>query len=225
MIGRPWTDLLDKHVFDGVLMDCQMPVMAGCTASLVIRVESRFQEPPLLAMTADVMANDREKVTQAGKNDHIGKPVNVNEIFITMAKWITPNNNQKDTNIPATDASGGIPPELSELPGVDVAAGLAIVRGNLKLYSRLLSVFLGNYRTFETDFRAAQSNADDPQAALRAAHSLKSAAGSIGARSIQEKAKQLEFACRENKQNIDELVTAVVSDLQPLIEDLSNLPG
>jgi CheY-like chemotaxis protein len=76
--------------FDGVLMDCQMPVMDGYAATREIRKNPAFKDLPILAMTANAMAGDREKVIDAGMNDHIAKPLNVAAMFATMAKWITP---------------------------------------------------------------------------------------------------------------------------------------
>ena len=76
--------------FDGVLMDCQMPVMDGYTATREIRKLAQFKNLPIIAMTANAMAGDREKVLEAGMWDHIGKPLNVQAMFATMAKWIKP---------------------------------------------------------------------------------------------------------------------------------------
>jgi len=76
--------------FDGVLMDCQMPVMDGYTATREIRKQAQFKDLPIIAMTANAMAGDKEKVLEAGMWDHISKPLNVQAMFNTMAKWIKP---------------------------------------------------------------------------------------------------------------------------------------
>jgi PAS domain S-box-containing protein len=80
----------DSAAFDGVLMDCQMPVMDGYTASRAIRASARHKHLPIIAMTANAMAGDREKVLAAGMNDHIGKPLNVEQMFATLARWLRP---------------------------------------------------------------------------------------------------------------------------------------
>jgi two-component system, sensor histidine kinase and response regulator len=82
--------LATESRFDGVLMDCQMPVMDGYTATRAIRRRPELAGLPVIAMTANVMSGDREKALDAGMNDHIGKPINVREMFTTMAKWIRP---------------------------------------------------------------------------------------------------------------------------------------
>jgi len=73
-----------------VLMDCQMPVMDGYSATRAIRQNPAFKDLPIIAMTANAMAGDREKVLEAGMNDHIAKPLDVGAMFATLAKWIKP---------------------------------------------------------------------------------------------------------------------------------------
>ncbi len=88
--GQEALDMLEDQVFDGVLMDCQMPVMDGYEATQEIRKQEKYQDLPVLAMTANAMVGDREDVLAAGMNDHIAKPFNKEDLFITMAKWIQP---------------------------------------------------------------------------------------------------------------------------------------
>jgi signal transduction histidine kinase/DNA-binding response OmpR family regulator/HPt (histidine-containing phosphotransfer) domain-containing protein len=76
--------------FDGVLMDCQMPVMDGYMASRLIRADKRFEGLPIVAMTANAMLGDREKVLEVGMSDHISKPLNVQAMFATIRRWMTP---------------------------------------------------------------------------------------------------------------------------------------
>ena len=87
--GAEALELLQSQHFDGVLMDCQMPVMDGYRASRKIRQHARFQDLPVIAMTANAMQGDRDRALAAGMNDHIPKPINVNNMFNVMAKWIS----------------------------------------------------------------------------------------------------------------------------------------
>ena len=89
--GQEALEILETQDFDGILMDCQMPVMDGYEATHEIRSQERYQGLPILAMTANAMVGDREKVLDAGMNDHIPKPFNKDDLFVTMAKWIYPN--------------------------------------------------------------------------------------------------------------------------------------
>jgi len=88
--GRQALDLLERQHFDGVLMDCQMPVMDGYAATRALRQQPRLKDLPVIAMTANAMAGDREKVIAAGMNDHIAKPINVDELFAKLAQWLRP---------------------------------------------------------------------------------------------------------------------------------------
>ena len=73
--------------YDAVLMDMQMPVMDGIEATRAIRSDARFQDLPIIAMTANAMAADREKCLEAGMNDHIGKPIDPDELFSVLLRW------------------------------------------------------------------------------------------------------------------------------------------
>jgi two-component system sensor histidine kinase/response regulator len=76
--------------YDAVLMDMQMPVMDGIEATRVIRSDPRLQDLPIIAMTANAMASDREQCLKAGMNDHIGKPIDPDELFSVLLRWARP---------------------------------------------------------------------------------------------------------------------------------------
>ena len=223
--GQEALDMLDEDSFDGVLMDCQMPVMDGYTAAREIRKRAALNDLPVVAMTANVMAGDREKVLAAGMNDHIGKPINVHEMFTTMARWITPDApliTESTARAPEMGGEGDTPAGIPELAGLDTGAGLAIAQHNEKLYRKLLIKFRDSQRGFETQFRAAQQD-DDPASATRCAHTLKGVAGNIGARGVQEAAEALEQACKGGAEEIGGLLGAVIAELEPLIQGLETL--
>ncbi|MBL7005138.1 MAG: response regulator [Gammaproteobacteria bacterium] len=83
-------EMLQQNDVDGVLMDCQMPVMDGYDATTKIRAQDKYKNLPVIAMTANAMKQDVEKVLAVGMNDHIAKPIDPDLVFITMAKWIKP---------------------------------------------------------------------------------------------------------------------------------------
>ncbi len=184
---------LERQAFDGVLMDCQMPVMDGYEATRRLRAQERFAQLPILAMTANAMIGDREKVLEAGMNEHISKPINVNDMFTTMARWITPS---EPIEAPVRDAGVDAKGEeaLPELEGIDTVMGLRTSQNKTRLYRKLLLKFRASEGDFSERFRAAGED-PDPQAAERCAHTLKGMAGNIGARGVQEAAQELEAAC------------------------------
>ena len=86
--GREALEILDRLDFDGVLMDCQMPVMDGYAATQALRQRPSLQTLPVIAMTANAMVHDRERALAAGMNDHVAKPVRSAELFAALARWV-----------------------------------------------------------------------------------------------------------------------------------------
>ena len=108
--GQQALERLGQKHYDGVLMDCQMPVMDGYTATEKIRQNPEFEKLPVLAMTAHAMVGDRQKSLEAGMNDYISKPLNVDKMFMTMARWIVPAEpaGQRAVNPLKKDAAPGL---------------------------------------------------------------------------------------------------------------------
>lgn len=193
--GREALDILARDpAFDGVLMDCQMPVMDGYAATREIRANPAFARLPIIALTANALEGDREKVLAAGMNDHIAKPLHVGGLFSTVARWVKPSGGRPSATPwgRKTSAAEDSPP--SGLPGIDAEAGLAASAGKPALYRRLLARFRSGNAGFAADFAAARAGAD-PTAPGRLAHTLKSTAATIGAKSLQSAAADLERAC------------------------------
>jgi signal transduction histidine kinase/CheY-like chemotaxis protein len=88
--GRQALEVLARERFDAVLMDCQMPVMDGFAATRELRKHARWRDLPVIAMTANAMVGDRQKALDAGMDDHIAKPINVDQMFATLARWVGP---------------------------------------------------------------------------------------------------------------------------------------
>jgi len=187
--GQEAIDMLRDWPFDGVLMDCQMPVLDGYEATRRLRANPRFRDLPILAMTANAMAGDRERALEAGMNDHIAKPINVRLLFETLARWVHPDESAK-APAPADNDSG--PDSLPPLPGIDRDRGLAHCNGDAALYLRTLKRVRERLKHFLADWdRASADDSDDPE---RMAHTLKGLAGTIGAVDLEESAGRLELA-------------------------------
>ncbi|WP_447764328.1 response regulator [Pseudomonas reinekei] len=210
---------------DGVLMDCQMPVMDGYTATRRIREQSRWANLPVIAMTADAMAGDRERALGCGMNDHISKPLNVEDMFATLAKWIHP---RPGRGAPSAEVSPIIPvtaPGLpASLPGIDLNAGLGTCMGKVELYLRLLRKFQSSQQAFCTEFLAARGQGDS-SAAVRAAHTLRGTAGNIGALGVANAASALEQGCLSevSEQDLADRLAEVERCLTTVLEGLAVL--
>ena len=205
--GREALAILGRERFDAVLMDCQMPVMDGYEATRALRQRPELKELPVIAMTANAMAGDRQKVLEAGMNDHLAKPIRVDDLFAALARWVHP-----------------VPPPSSleaALPSLDVRAGLAALMGDEALYRRLLGMFREREIDFVARFRAACEQGDG-DAAMRCAHDLKSVAGSLGMPALQRAAAALEEACRLRGEAaaLEPLLLAVQRQLAPVLARL-----
>jgi len=175
------------------------------------------------------MAGDREKALAAGMCDHIAKPLVVGTMFATIAKWIKPaphratsRENAAARSTLAVSAAGR--EELPPLPGIDVARGLTTTANKHALYRRLLLKFHAGYVRFDEQFAAARGDTD-PTFAQRAAHTLKGAAGNIGAVKVESAAAALESVCRSkgDADTIDAALAQVLGELTPVIAGLEKL--
>jgi PAS domain S-box-containing protein len=99
--GQEALEALKNHEFDAVLMDVQMPVMDGFEATRQIRLQSKFQQLPIIAMTANAMKGDKNRCLQAGMNDYISKPVSQDLLYQALLRWIAP---QDEADLPALSA-------------------------------------------------------------------------------------------------------------------------
>ncbi|MEA3411748.1 MAG: response regulator [Pseudomonadota bacterium] len=203
--GRDALEALDGDTFDGVLMDVQMPVMDGYTATRKIRSQARFRDLPVIAMTANAMAGDRGKALDVGMNDHIAKPVDVGEMLRTMAKWIPPVGEIPDhgpdpgeaakTPEFLQEAAPSITDPLDSLSGFDTRAGLQRLGGKRGVYLRLLGHIVDNHAE-DADKIRAHVVAGRWREAHAMAHSLKGVAGNLGAMRLYDRAADLETALK-----------------------------
>ncbi|GGA88408.1 hypothetical protein GCM10011369_33200 [Neiella marina] len=189
--GEIAIDKVRQNDYDGVLMDIQMPVMDGYTATAKIREFD--QQQIIIAMTANAMSGDREKVLATGMNDYISKPIKVSNMFSTMAKWIHPQQpieSQQPTVATQNQDSIG-KEQVLEFNSIDVKLGLKTCNGNDKLYRKLLRRFVEGQSDFFARYNDAWAELEWDDA-TRIAHTLKGNAGNIGAIELQAFADNLE---------------------------------
>ena len=215
--GQEALDILANEQFDAVLMDCQMPVLDGYAATRALRRRPALRDLPVIAMTANAMAGDREKVIQAGMNDHIAKPIRVEELFGTLARWLR--------RKPAARVHAAA---LPEVPGIDTEAGVAGVMGDVVLYRRLLAMFSERERDFGARFRGARESGDGA-ACLRYAHDLKSVSGALGMHDLHGAAAALEAVCARDGGPAEAAAEPLLEDVERMSETivaaLEPLPG
>ena len=203
--------------FDGVLMDCQMPVMDGYTATEKIRANPAWQHLPIIAMTASAMASDRERVLACGMNDHIPKPLELPQMFAIMGRWITPT---RPAVARPWQADSDTLPACAAL---DTRDGLARCLGNTDLYRRLLKGFDKTQGPASAQIDQALARHDYDEV-LRIAHGVRGLAGNIGAHQLVNAIAQLEEACL--RADPDESVArarAAQDSLQAVLHDIHTL--
>lgn len=209
--------------FDGILMDLQMPVMDGFTATKIIRESD--PSIPIIAMTANAMVSDREKVLASGMNAHITKPINVNAMFATIAKWVTPSEKAIVNSNKSDLVASALPEKTINIPAfntINTRAGLAVANGNKALYVKLLGRFVTGQKDFVEHFKTSMLK-DDKEEVTRFAHTLKGSAGNIGATSLQGYADKLERVCANdpNSDELDNLLHQVAEELTLVLSELT----
>jgi len=225
--GQIAVDAVKERRYDAVLMDVQMPVMDGYTATKAIRKwesvsanadsdvrraeaggqkavnrtqASNLRPPtsniPIIAMTAHAMAGDEEKSLEAGMNGHVTKPIDPEQLFAELQKWIQPR--EKWAADRQQDASAEpSAPKFSEddlpqaLPGFDLEVGLRRLMGNKRLYRKLLLDFGSKYTGIAGEIRHAL-DAGDFEKTHSLVHNLKGLAGNLAATELQAATVEME---------------------------------
>ena len=207
-----------QRVQDGsyelVLMDLQMPVMDGLEATRRIRAMPGRERLPILAMTANAMAGDRDRSLAAGMNDHVTKPIDPDELFDVVLRWLPDRTGHAPAaaatlaDVAASSSVSTGAPMLAQIRGLDVADGLRRVLGRHDAYVGLLRRFANGHANAIREIRTALAEGRHADAE-RVAHTLKGVAGTIGARQLQREAGEVEAALRRR---------AAAADVEPLMD-------
>jgi two-component system, sensor histidine kinase and response regulator len=183
-----------------VLMDLQMPVMDGHEATRQLRLDVRYVDLPIVAMTAHAMADERERCLVLGMNGHVSKPIDPDVLFSTLSEFVAPGAVERPG--PMTSHALSIAPttgageaDLPEIVGVNIHAGLHYCGGNAAIYSQLLQRFARDFKRFAKNVERMLAEGDWEEA-TRQAHTLKGLAASLGANEVQTRAAALEKAAR-----------------------------
>ena len=187
--GKEAVGLIAQGHYDMVLMDMHMPIMDGVRATIEIRRDARFNELPIISMTANAMVQDREKCVIAGMNDHLVKPIYPDDLFRMLLKWIRPryNNALSFTNHITVEQSD----ELPKIDDLNVELVLRRIGGRKSIYLNMLCNYAPNQESMPAELRAAL-DANDYKAAERIAHTSQGVNGNIGATNLQVMAGELE---------------------------------
>ncbi|GIL41312.1 response regulator [Roseiterribacter gracilis] len=224
--GRAALQALEEQTFDVVLMDIQMPVMDGLEATRRLRaLPGAVARTPVIAMTANAMAGDREIYLGAGMDDYVSKPFDPEEFLSVVSRWI--GNGQSDGPRPARLDTASAHAAVAA-PVLDPAR-LTTIHSLMAAdeFDTLLNSFIANSGERVANILAALA-ADDLQAAAAAAHGLRGAAGNFGASRMAATLSAFERLCeagtiepaREQAHGLPGLYEATVAELRARFRDL-----
>jgi len=234
--GQIGVERVGTAEYDLVLMDMQMPVMDGITATLEIRSDERFGDLPIVAMTANAMAGDRDRCLEAGMNDHVAKPIDPTALFRALLEWIPPGEREVPTMADAdrilpesgSDESAGEGAdgldELVQIQGLDTATGIQRVGGKRDFYEKMMRQFCDGEQAQAVDTIESLLAEENREDAERAAHSLKGVAGTLGADQLQRRAQALETALKDEGE-VKPHIEAVREELYRLLPLIRNALG
>jgi len=172
--------------FDVVLMDLQMPVMDGFDATRVIRFDLGLKDLPIVAMTANAMASDREACLAAGMNDHVGKPFDLThlvDVLRQQAKW-------ESAPVETQPSQAALSPNLMRVAsdgGIDLVQAVHRMGGKQDVYRRMLQTFAKDLEILPEQIHAA-----NPENLRRLIHTLKGLAATLGAPGLSSEAAAAE---------------------------------
>ena len=198
--------------FDIVLMDLQMPVMDGYTATTRIRQDLQQLALPIVAMTANVMATDREACLAVGMNDHVGKPFDLDHLVVVLRRLAgrpdmaaSARPGQQTTLAPASPLPA--PVRAAALAaGVDIDRALARLGGKRQVYGRTLRSFTADLRSLPSQL-VGQLQRGERDALRRELHTLKGVAATVGATALAALASAAESRLASDSPAADEAGT------------------
>ena len=232
--GQEALDRLKERKFDLVLMDMQMPIMDGITATENIRKNPEYDSLPIVAMTANAMASDVQNCKQAGMNDHIGKPIDFNILKDKLREYILGANSitleavsvyqeAEPVEENKSDIEGiNIELTMEDIPGVDTVLGISRIGGNSTKYWEILERFVTAQIEAMINLKQAMI-IKDIDTATRTAHSLRGAAANLAATTLSDMAKEMEDSLNNNIYPEDIKVNIVIEHLNTLKKHIDTL--
>ncbi|MBF0119592.1 MAG: response regulator [Desulfobacterales bacterium] len=233
--GEEACDKIKKTDYDAVLMDINMPVMDGYTATMTIRKLEETENKkcivskkrlPIIAMTANAIKGEKEKCLKVGMNDYITKPIELESFFSTLARFIKPKEQKIPINICQKKETKSIESDGAYLPdniqGIEIKKALILFNNDKSFVKKLLNIFLNSFSNIVFEVQKALKD-KDIETASRKLHSIKGAAANIAAHNLSRAALDLEKEIKNNNiQNFEKLLLAFDKELQVVLNSIKS---
>ena len=190
--GQEALNLLDQQTFDAILMDVHMPVMGGVEATKRIRLDQKYLNLPIIALTAGVTQEERDKCLASGMNDFIAKPINPESLITTLTKWV------KLTKLAENHTSTIVGSALENVPYFDLKNLLDMVGNNQELIEKLLQTFAADIKKQKIEIEAMLC-AGNLISARELVHNIKGASSNLGAMQLYDSAGALETKLKDEQ--------------------------
>jgi PAS domain S-box-containing protein len=220
--GRMVMEAVKRRAYDLILMDVQMPEMNGFDATQAIRAkEGEAKHTPIIAMTAHAMRGDRERCLQASMDDYISKPIEPQELLDVIEKWTKSQGKEKDLSpftlhLSPQKSEPALSEHIEPIEPIDLESTLRRFDGDKDFFREMLQEFL-SYAPKQLEKLAEAIKMGDAKVVETEAHSLKGAAGNLGAKPMADLALQLELLGRKGDLAVAE---EIVCNLRTAFEHL-----
>ncbi len=229
--GEEAVRLAGQRSFDLILMDMQMPIMDGLQATEAIRRLPEGRDIPILALTANAFDEERFRCLKAGMTDYLAKPVNPENLYDALIKWIAPRQKYGESKLKREKVQKGrkfqskpekkLLQDLAEIEGLDVSLGLRSLLNDIVGYAKLLGHFAEQH-AFDAVRMLTSLQLGDYETLKKKAHTLKGVAGTLGIGRCQFLAAQLEKLAQANadKSEISSRIEELAAVLDSLVANL-----
>lgn len=235
--GQDAIRLLSEHKFDMVVMDVEMPDMDGFeTTKRIRRGESGVanSQIPIIAMTAHAVEGYRNKCIEAGMNDYISKPIDIDHLFFTLKKWVKSKNVTQINRLqPNDDQPAKLPISDDSIvsffsrkssnvsAGIDIDCVIKRFRGNIKTVKEVFSHFIDQYQHAPDQMRRLLLDGERKKY-LDLIHTVKGVAGTLYAKNLFDVSVELESELRDGNESVENLLDQFEKEIQMAVESIRN---